>query len=126
MGNVKIVPVDLNIEKYHVLAGENLIPSTRVIDKKDQMKTAGIIGGIAPESTIQYYRQAVAEYQRLTSENEFPSIIINSIDMTKMPNLIGQIKLDEVTNHLLLEINKSWNFRDTIYNPRYNVSKCFF
>jgi aspartate/glutamate racemase len=29
------------------------------------MKTAGIIGGIAPESTIQYYRQAVAEYQRL-------------------------------------------------------------
>jgi aspartate racemase len=69
-------------------------------------KTAGIIGGIAPESTIQYYRQAVAEYQRLTNENEFPPIFINSIHMTKMLNLIGQNKLTEVTEYLLCEINK--------------------
>ena len=70
------------------------------------MKTAGIIGGIAPESTIQYYRQAVAEYQRLTNESEFPPIIINSIHMTKMLNLIGQNKLIEVTDYLLSEIIK--------------------
>ena len=70
------------------------------------MKTAGIIGGIAPESTIQYYRQAVTEYQRLTNESEYPPIIINSIHMTKMLNLIGQNKLNEVTEYLLLEINK--------------------
>ncbi|NBT69481.1 MAG: amino acid racemase [Betaproteobacteria bacterium] len=70
------------------------------------MKTAGIIGGIAPESTIQYYRQAVAEYQRLTDESEFPSIIINSIHMTKMLSLIGQNKLSEVTDYLLSEIIK--------------------
>ena len=70
------------------------------------MKTAGIIGGIAPESTIQYYRQAVAEYQRLTNDNEFPPIIINSINMTKMLNLIGQNKLTEVTDYLLFEIIK--------------------
>lgn len=70
------------------------------------MKTAGIIGGIAPESTIQYYRQAVAEYQRLTNESQFPPIIINSIHMTKMLNLIGQNKLSEVTDYLLCEIIK--------------------
>ncbi len=70
------------------------------------MKTVGIIGGIAPESTIQYYRQAVAEYQRRTSESEFPSIIINSIHMTKMLSLIGQNKLPEVAEYLLLEIKK--------------------
>jgi len=70
------------------------------------MQTAGIIGGIAPESTIQYYRQAVTEYQRLTNESEYPPIIINSIHMTKMLNLIGQNKLNEVTEYLLLEINK--------------------
>ena len=70
------------------------------------MKTAGIIGGIAPESTIQYYRQAVAEYQRLTNESEFPPIIINSIHMTKMLSLIGQNKLIEVTDYLLFEIIK--------------------
>jgi aspartate racemase len=70
------------------------------------MKTAGIIGGIAPESTIQYYRQAVTEYQRLTNDSEFPPIIINSIHMTKMLNLIGQNKLTEVTDYLLFEIIK--------------------
>lgn len=70
------------------------------------MKTAGIIGGIAPESTIQYYRQAVADYQRLTNDSEFPPIIINSIHMTKMLNLIGQNKLSEVTDYLLCEITK--------------------
>ena len=70
------------------------------------MKTAGIIGGIAPESTIQYYRQAVAEFQRLTNETEFPPIIINSIHMTKMLSLIGQNKLSEVTDYLLSEITK--------------------
>jgi len=32
------------------------------------MKTAGIIGGIAPESTIQYYRQAVIAYQARTKQ----------------------------------------------------------
>jgi aspartate racemase len=70
------------------------------------MKTAGIIGGIAPESTIQYYRQAVVEFQRLTHENEYPPIIINSIHMTKMLSLIGQNKRIEVTDYLLNEINK--------------------
>lgn len=70
------------------------------------MKTAGIVGGIAPESTIQYYRQAVAEYQRLTDESEFPPIIINSIHMIKMLSLIGQNKLNEVTDYLLSEIIK--------------------
>ena len=70
------------------------------------MKTAGIIGGIAPESTIQYYRQAVVEYQRMTNDTEFPHIVINSIHMTKMLSLIGQNKLNEVTDYLLLEIMK--------------------
>jgi aspartate racemase len=70
------------------------------------MKTAGIIGGIAPESTIQYYRLALAEFQRLTNDSEFPPIIINSIHMTKMLNLISQNKLSELTAYLLLEITK--------------------
>jgi aspartate racemase len=70
------------------------------------MKTVGIIGGIAPESTIQYYRQAIAEFQRLTSDSEYPPIIINSIHMTKMLHLIAHKKLVELTDYLLLEVIK--------------------
>ncbi len=69
-------------------------------------KTIGIVGGIAPESTIQYYRQIVSSYQALTSESEFPPVIINSIHMTKMLDLIGTKKLTEVTEYLLQEIQK--------------------
>ncbi len=69
-------------------------------------KTVGIVGGIAPESTIQYYRQIVSSYQALTSESEFPPVIINSIHMTKMLDLIGAKKLTEVTEYLLQEIQK--------------------
>ena len=69
-------------------------------------KTVGIVGGIAPESTIQYYRQIVNAYQALTSESEFPPVIINSIHMTKMLDLIGAKKLTEVTDYLLQEIQK--------------------
>ncbi len=69
-------------------------------------KTVGIVGGIAPESTIQYYRQIVSSYQALTSDSEFPPVIINSIHMTKMLDLIGAKKLTEVTEYLLQEIQK--------------------
>ncbi len=69
-------------------------------------KTVGIVGGIAPESTIQYYRQIVNAYQALTNDTEFPPVIINSIHMTKMLNLIGAKKLTEVTEYLLHEIQK--------------------
>ena len=60
------------------------------------MKIAGIIGGIAPESTIQYYRQSVLAYQARTSDTEYPSIIINSIHMTRMLDLIGQGQFPEL------------------------------
>ena len=43
------------------------------------MKRLGIIGGIAPDSTIDYYRQIIARC-RLVS-GKYPQIIINSIDL---------------------------------------------
>jgi aspartate racemase len=48
------------------------------------MKTLGIIGGIAPESTIEYYRLIIASYRKQKQDGSYPNIIINSIDMKKM------------------------------------------
>jgi len=70
------------------------------------MKTLGIVGGIAPESTIVYYRAIVAEFQRRVSDGTQPAVIINSIDMKKMLDLIGAKKLDEVTEYLAAEMLK--------------------
>ena len=68
------------------------------------MKTIGIIGGIAPASTAEYYRLIIASYREQKRDGSYPSIIINSINMTKMLDLIGAQKLAEVTDYLLGEI----------------------
>ncbi len=70
------------------------------------MKTLGIVGGIGPESTIDYYRQIVASYRTLRPDGSFPPVIINSIDMTKMLALIGANQMKEVTEYLAGEVNK--------------------
>ncbi|HEY0372955.1 MAG TPA: aspartate/glutamate racemase family protein [Thermoanaerobaculia bacterium] len=46
-------------------------------------RTIGIIGGIAPESTIDYYRRLVAACRERAGDGSYPSILINSIDLTK-------------------------------------------
>ena len=70
------------------------------------MKTLGIIGGIGPESTIEYYRLIVGAYRARKPDGSFPPIIINSIDMTKMLGLIGANEMAAVTDYLVGEVNK--------------------
>ncbi|MEO7966464.1 MAG: amino acid racemase [Gemmatimonadaceae bacterium] len=65
------------------------------------MKTAGIIGGIGPESTINYYRQIVELYRERTQDGSYPALIINSIDLTRMLVLMGAGRLDELADFLL-------------------------
>ena len=70
------------------------------------MKTLGIIGGIAPASTIEYYRMLIATYQQRRPDGSNPPVIINSIDMQTMLRLIAADALDEVTSYLSAEIDK--------------------
>ena len=48
---------------------------------------AGIIGGIAPESTIDYYRRLIAAYRARANDGSYPAIVVNSINLTKMLGL---------------------------------------
>ncbi len=70
------------------------------------MKMLGIIGGIGPESTLEYYRLTVALYRERKPDGSYPPILINSINMTRMLDLIGADKLAEVTEYLLGEVKK--------------------
>lgn len=69
------------------------------------MKVLGIVGGIAPESTVEYYRAIMAIY-RERSGGQYPAIVINSIDLTKMLGLIGEKRIDEVVAYLSAEIER--------------------
>jgi aspartate racemase len=70
------------------------------------MKTVGIIGGIAPESTIQYYRLIVAGYRDHKRDGNYPSILINSINMKQMLDLIGAKRIRELIQYLKGEMDK--------------------
>lgn len=70
------------------------------------MRIAGIIGGIGPESTIEYYRQIVAAYRERRPDGSTPPLVVNSIDLRKMIGLIAAGRLPEVTEFLLHEITR--------------------
>jgi len=70
------------------------------------MKTLGIIGGIAPESTIDYYRQTIDRYRERTGTSGYPSIMINSIDLKRLLELVVVGHLDELTNYLAAELGR--------------------
>ncbi len=70
------------------------------------MKTIGIIGGIAPESTIEYYRSIIRLYRERARDGTYPPILINSIDLKRVLDLVGAQKLAELTEYVLGEVRK--------------------
>ena len=70
------------------------------------MKTVGIIGGIGPESTIEYYRFIIAGYRQRKGDASYPSIIINSIDLNRLIAWMNANELDSAARYLSHEIER--------------------
>jgi aspartate racemase len=70
------------------------------------MKTIGIIGGIGPESTIEYYRLIIAAYAERVPDGSYPPIIINSIDLKKLLNFLEANEPAKMTEFLVNEIQR--------------------
>jgi aspartate racemase len=68
------------------------------------MKTAGIVGGLGPEATIDYYRLLIAEYRSRRPDDSYPQLIISSIDLTRMRRLLEANELGALTEHLVDEV----------------------
>lgn len=70
------------------------------------MATVGIIGGIGPESTIDYYRLLIAGYREHKKDDTYPHIIINSVNLQELRDLLTEKKLDRVADILVEEVNR--------------------
>jgi aspartate racemase len=70
------------------------------------MKVLGMIGGIAPGSTIEYYRQIVARYRELRQDGSYPPIILNSIDLQKMLGFVERGELAGLVEYLSRELQR--------------------
>jgi aspartate racemase len=70
------------------------------------MRIAGIIGGIGPESTIEYYRGIIASYRRRSRDGSYPALLLDSIDLSRMVDWFAAGRLADVTSYLLAEIHR--------------------
>lgn len=70
------------------------------------MKTVGIVGGLGPESTIEYYRLLIASYQKRAGAKELPSILINSVDVYRGLAFLDANKPDLLADYLAEAIRR--------------------
>jgi aspartate racemase len=70
------------------------------------MKTVGLIGGIGPESTIEYYRSIIAGYREQKQDGSYPSILVNSVNLTQLLEWMSVNDLQKVTEYLIVEVEK--------------------
>ena len=65
------------------------------------MKTLGIIGGLGPESTIDYYQRIIARYRERTGDGSYPEFIINSVNLKKGLDFMAVNDLARMADYLL-------------------------
>jgi aspartate racemase len=68
--------------------------------------TLGIIGGIAPGSTIDYYRLLIERYRERRPDGSYPSIVINSINLVPLIEIVGSGDRARLVDHLLPELER--------------------
>ena len=88
------------------------------------MKTVGIVGGIGPESTIEYYRFIIEGYRARQSgtgvspvdshaqdapATNYPLIIINSVDLSRLIAWINAGELEPFTDYLVAAVEQLAN-----------------
>jgi aspartate racemase len=69
------------------------------------MKTLGLLGGIGPESTIEYYRLLIERY-RERANGEYPSIIINSINLNRIVEWMTEGEVGKVADYCSKEVER--------------------
>jgi aspartate racemase len=70
------------------------------------MKILGMVGGLGPESTVDYYRRLIDTYRARRSDGTAPSILINSIDMNRLVDLVIEGNLPGMVDYLAAEITR--------------------
>src|SRR6202035_3075781 len=70
------------------------------------MKTLGIVGGLGPESTIDYYQKIIALYRERTRDGSYPEFIVNSVNLRKGLNFMDANDLAGMADYLIEGIAK--------------------
>ena len=70
------------------------------------MKALGIIGGIGPESTIDYYQSIIQVFRTRKPGAGYPPLLINSINLDKLRAFVEAGDFRALVEYLLGELRK--------------------
>ncbi len=65
------------------------------------MRSAGMIGGLGPESTIDYYRSIIARVRARNPGAGYPHVIINSLDVDKAIAMLDAGRLGDLADYIV-------------------------
>ncbi len=65
------------------------------------MKTLGVVGGLGPESTIDYYRSIISVYREKVTDGSYPLVVIISLDVDKGVSLVSASDWPHLTEYLV-------------------------
>lgn len=70
------------------------------------MKLLGIIGGIGPESTVDYYQTIVGLCRARKPDGSYPAMVINSVDMQRLRNAFEASDLTAIIDYVVPELHR--------------------
>ncbi len=63
-------------------------------------RTIGILGGISPASTLEYYRSIISMYYERAHDYYYPEIVIKSLDFGRYTDLEDEGRFDEYASYI--------------------------
>lgn len=69
------------------------------------MNKVGIIGGIGPASTLDYYNDIISGYRSIKLDDQYPEIVIESVNMTKMLGYVLRNDWEGLVSMLLVAVS---------------------
>jgi aspartate racemase len=70
------------------------------------VKLLGIIGGLGPESTVEYYREIHRQYRERVSDGSAPHFILSSVNMKQVVDAVSSGDLDALADYVVREVNR--------------------
>lgn len=70
------------------------------------MKKIGIIGGLGPESTVDYYQRIITLFKSNHPDLLYPEIILYSVDMNELLGIISERKWSVLVQRLVDTVNR--------------------
>jgi len=68
------------------------------------VKKIGLVGGIGPASTLDYYKGIIDSYRAGGVRNDYPIMVIDSLNLTEMYNLVSTKQWDQFTARLVSSV----------------------